>query len=118
MASAWGSSWGSAWGDAWGAVAAATEIERAYGGFIAPARDHQKRIKQERERLGILPQRVQQAIRQVALEHVTEPDGAEEDLRRAIEAANRTYKALYAELLRQEMKRLQDDEEDAIFLLM
>lgn len=117
MASAWGDSWASAWGDAWGSTPTVVVAEGGGGGILHVGRTRtREQVRAERERVGILPQRVQQVIRQVALE--TTPQNAEADLRCELEAANRTYKALYAEILRREMQRLQDDEEEALLLLM
>jgi hypothetical protein len=118
MASAWGNSWGIAWGDSWGEVAPIPVVadEQAHGGFLAPAADHKARVRRERERLGIIPKRVEKVIQRVALEQIPDDSARIEALIRAIEASNRTYKAIYAERLRQVMARL--DEEEALLLLM
>lgn len=128
--SAWGAAFGVAWGDAFGgsgSTPAAPAVPGYSGGFLdAPARKNRKqeRIQAiERHLRGEVPQRVARTIARVAEQQISEPvDDLDERLERALERQNVKLRALYAELLHQQIQRIQrerqDDEDIALLLLL
>lgn len=79
------------------------------GGWIleAPAgRGKKERVREERERLGIIPKAVEKVIAKVVEQQIALPErNLDAALHRALERKNLAYKALYAEVVRLEMAR-------------
>ncbi len=87
------------------------------GGWVLPLPGKsRKRVHEERIALGILPEPVQEVVR--ALTPTTTIQEAPDRLLAALERQNIEFKALYAEVLRQEIARQAEEEEVAILLLM
>lgn len=142
--SAWGKSFGSAWGSAWGQVAKPpVKHDTGWLGGGAGLYDHRQSNEEkraERERLGILPPEIKRAVEVVARIEARNPVAATaDDSRAAVEALARelerdeiAWRDFYADLLREELRRLigdelaqrmlalieEQDEEQAILLLM
>lgn len=120
MASAWGDSWGSAWGSSWGATQAAT-VATGGGGYLPRVRTKDD-IRLERERLGILPKRAAEIIRAVAKEARNDElalyDAAlEQRLKDAIYEAQLAYRNWYVDVLRNELRQREEDEEIVLLLI-
>ena len=76
-----------------------------------------KELKAERERLGIIPKKVEKVIERVAVQYLERPDAnAENMLHAALERQNLAYRALYFELLK--LKIAEDDDEDDVLLML
>lgn len=77
-------------------------------------------LREERERLGILPRRVAQVIQKIAVQQVQEPTNPDAALHRALDRLHLAYRAYYAEVLRKqiEIERQQREDEEVLLLLM
>jgi hypothetical protein len=79
-----------------------------------------KEVREERERLGIIPKTAAQVIERVAKQPNLEPllQEAEAVLRAAIDKARLKYREHYLQLLQAEIrKRIEQDEEDILLLM-
>lgn len=124
--SAWGSSWGKSWGNAWGATGSTPkppelqDVEWLGGGDLQHlnARTQSAEEKRaEREALGIIPPEVKRAIDVVAMIEARDPMAALDNEAQAIEALAReleqdeiAWRDFYAELLRDALRVLIDEE--------
>ncbi len=95
-------------------------VEGGGGGWIHEYRgSYRERIRAERERLGIIPKAVEQAIAKVVRRD--EPGRASEiALHRELDRLRLAYKAKYTEILRLELEARcrSDDDEEALLLLI
>lgn len=115
MASAWGSSWGSAWGSSWG-VTSPVVVDTGGGGgiFHLDRRRTKDELRADRERFGVIPKKVEQVIQRLALA----PDSSvEKALETELKRLRLVYRDRYAELLRYEIQR-RDEDEIVLLLLM
>lgn len=91
------------------------------GGFFdLPAKPRKSKadLRKEREEWGILPKKAKAIIKRVAAQQVEEPDNTEA-LIQAFERASVAYLQQYEALFRQEVLRIQrEQEEEEIFLLL
>lgn len=90
------------------------------GGYDLPARKRKTKadLRREREEWGILPKKAKAIIQRVAVQHVEEPDNTEA-LIQAFERASVAYLQQYEALFRQEVLRIQrEQEEEEIFMLL
>jgi hypothetical protein len=88
-------------------------------GLPTPRTRTKSEVKAERERLGIIPAKAQKVVEQVARQEHEEPENEWlPALHAALERKNIAYRALYAELLKQEIHRIQAQEEEEIALVL
>lgn len=105
---------------------AAAVVESFSGGFLHLPTGRvrtREELTEARRRFGILPAKVQKVVAKVVADQRDEPDEAEwtRALHAALERKNLAYRALYAEVLRQEIRALvalQREDEDVLALLL
>lgn len=121
--SAWGKAFGFAWGNAWGPVAEQPP-KPADNGWLGGGfglRDHFQSADErraERERLGVIPAEVARAVEVVARIEARKPAAeierdvaqAVEALRAEVESDALAWRDFYADLLREAVQRLIDEE--------
>lgn len=92
------------------------------GGFIDLPTGRQRtkaELRREREKYGVIPEEAKKVIATVARrEAYTPPQNAQHALKVALERRELIYRALYADMLREEIVRARNEEEEVALLLM
>lgn len=108
MASAWGDAWGSAWGDAWGLISIP---DTNWWPLVGGAIDRRKYEKEAPEALPI--------IEAIAKEHPKAPvKELRETLKRYDIAYKESYKAMLKTIIQAKKQAEEDDDEQAILMLL
>jgi len=90
------------------------------GGWVdlPTGRRTKEEIRESRERFGVIPKKAEVIIRRVVAKAIVEPEVNQDDLIAAFNREAVAYKALYAELWKQELDRQQEEEETILLLML